>query len=116
LISGKTYIGSSSNLAKRFSGYFSTNFLTRVSLNSKSLIYFALLKYGSSNFKLDILEYCEPKELLVREQHYLTLYSPEYNILKTAGSNLGFKHSDETLLKFKPLLAGKENYLKNILN
>jgi len=37
----------------------------------------------------DILEYCEPKELIIREQHYLNLYSPEYNILKVAGSNLG---------------------------
>ena len=51
--------------------------------------------------KLDVLEYCDPKELLVREQYYLDLYSPEYNILTKAGSNLGFKHSDETLLKFQ---------------
>ena len=109
LISGKTYIGSSSNLAKRFSGYFSTIFLTRESLKTKSLIYSALLKYGHSNFKLDILEYCDPKELLVREQYYLNLYSPEYNILKTAGSNLGFKHSDETLLKFKLREFSKEH-------
>lgn len=83
LISGKTYIGSSSNLAKRFTGYFSITFLTRESLKSKSLIYSALLKYGYSNFKLDILEYCDPKELLVREQYYLNLNIEDYqkNIL-----------------------------------
>lgn len=80
---------------------FSTYFLTRASLKTKSVIYSALLKYGYSNFKLDILEYCHTNELLVQEQYYLDLYSPDYNILKIAGSNLGFKHSDETLLKFK---------------
>lgn len=67
------------------------------------------MKYGYSNFKLDILEYCDPKELLIREQYYLDLYSPDYNILKTAGSSLGFKHSEETLLKFKLRELSKEH-------
>lgn len=101
LKSGKIYIGSSANLAKRFSSYFSIRFLTRESLKYKSVIYFALLKYGHSAFRLDILEYCDPKELLAREQFYLDKFKPEYNILTTAGSSLGFKHSEETLLKFK---------------
>lgn len=109
LINGKIYIGSSSNLGKRFSGYLSSIFLTRESLKTKSLIYSALSKYGYSNFKLDILEYCDPKELLVREQYYLDLYLPDYNILKTAGSSLGFKHSEETLLKFKLRELSKEH-------
>jgi group I intron endonuclease len=109
IISGKIYIGSSSNLNKRFSGYFSINYLTKESLKYKSIIYSALLKYGYSNFKLDVLEYSDPKDLLVREQFYLDLYSPEYNILTTAGSNFGFKHSDETLLKFKLRKFSKEH-------
>lgn len=101
LKSGKIYIGSSANLAKRFSSYFSIRFLTRESLKYKSVIYFALLKYGHSAFRLDILEYCDPKELLAREQFYLDKFKPEYIILTTAGSSLGFKHSEETLSKFK---------------
>ena len=109
LTNGKIYIGSSSNLGKRFSGYFSFNFLTRESFKTKSLIYTAILKYDYSNFKLDVLEYCDLAELLVREQYYLDLYSPEYNILKTAGSSLGFKHSEETLLKFKLRELSKEH-------
>ena len=31
----------------------------------------------------------------------MDLFKPEYNILKIAGSSIGFKHSPETLLKFK---------------
>jgi len=103
LITGKIYIGSSSNLGKRFSGYFSINFLKRETLKTKSMIYFALLKYGHSSFKLEILEYCDSKVLISREQIYLDLLKPEYNILDKAGSSLGFKHSESTIAKFKEI-------------
>jgi group I intron endonuclease len=46
-----------------------------------------LLKSGYSGFKLEILEYCDSKDLLKREQYYLELLEPEYNILKTAGDS-----------------------------
>jgi group I intron endonuclease len=59
-------------------------------------IYKAILKYGYSNFSLDILEYCEPNLLIKKEQYYIDLLKPEYNILKIAGSTLGFKHSLKT--------------------
>ena len=61
----------------------------------------ALLKYGYSGFKLDILEYCTKDDVIGREQYYLDLLNPEYNILKKAGSTLGFRHSDETIAKFR---------------
>lgn len=61
------------------------------------VIYKALLKYGYSGFKLEILEYCNQKEkVLIREQYYLDLLKPPYNILKQAGSSLGFRHTEET--------------------
>ena len=53
----------------------------------------ALLKYGYSNFSITILEFCDKDDCLKKEQQYIDLLSPEYNILKTAGSILGFKHS-----------------------
>lgn len=67
----------------------------------KTPIHNALLKYGYSNFTLEILEYCEKINTIKREQHYLDLLNPEYNILKVAGSLTGFKHSEETMEKFK---------------
>jgi group I intron endonuclease len=54
---------------------------------------------------LEILEYCTKENAISREQYYLDLLNPEYNILKIAGSRLGFKHSEETLLK----MSGKNN-------
>jgi len=35
------------------------------------MIYKALLKYGYSSFKLDIIEYCKPDIIIEREQYYL---------------------------------------------
>lgn len=67
------------------------------------MIYSALLKYGYSNFKLEVLEYCDSEVLLSKEQEYLDIYCPEYNILKKAGSSLGFTHSAETIAKFKEI-------------
>jgi group I intron endonuclease len=63
------------------------------------IIHNALLKYGYSAFTLEILEYCEITNLIAREQYYIELLKPEYNILGKAGSNFGFKHSEITKLK-----------------
>ena len=61
----------------------------------------AILKYGRNNFRLEILEYCNLDILLEREQYYIDLLKPEYNLLTTAGSSLGYRHTEETLAKFK---------------
>lgn len=77
------------------------------------VIYKALLKYGYSEFKLEILEYCDPKELVRREQYYMDHLYPEYNVLKTAYSSLGYKHTEKTLVKISSNLK-KLNLSKSI--
>jgi group I intron endonuclease len=63
----------------------------------KSAIYSAILKHGLSNFKLEILEYCDSSEVLKREDHFLNLLKPEYNIAKYASAPiLGRNHSEES--------------------
>jgi len=63
---------------------------------------------------LEIIEYCEPNEVLSREQYYLDLPSPKYNILTKAGSLMGFKHSAETLEKFKVRSLEQQKHLKKL--
>lgn len=92
-------MGSSTNLSKRFTLYYSLTYLTKQSKNS--IIIRALLKNGHSKFSLDILEYCEANKVIEREQYYIDLLKPEYNILQLAGSSLGYKHTEETLSKLK---------------
>jgi len=93
LVNGKSCIGSSINLARRFRDYYNINFISN-KRNKNMLIYKALLKYGYANFSVEILEYCEPPEAVSREQYFLDRLKPEYNILKNAASLLGFKHSE----------------------
>jgi len=93
LINSKTYIGSANDLRTRFGVYFSTRRL----INSNMDVYKAILKYGYANFKLEIIEYCNSNVVLLREQYYIDLLKPEYNILSITGSTLGYKHTKETL-------------------
>lgn len=103
-INGREYIGSSTNLVSRFYSYYSLKHLEQQ--QSRSLICKALLKYGHSAFTLEILEYCDPKDCIKREQYYIDLLSPEYNILAVAGSSYGHKLSDETKLKISKYRSG----------
>jgi O6-methylguanine-DNA--protein-cysteine methyltransferase len=68
----------------------------------------ALLKYGFSNFSLEILEYCTLDNLLEREQYYLDNLKPDYNIVEIAGSTLGYKHTEESLKKMRDFILSDE--------
>ena len=92
LPSGNCYIGSSINLSGRFSQYYNIDYLANK--HGKSHIRRSLLYNGYSLFSLEVLEYCAPEKVIEREQYYLDLLKPEYNILKTAGSLLGYKHPE----------------------
>ena len=78
LKNGKFYIGSAVDLSNRLHMYYNINLLEK----SNMVINKALLKYGYSNFKLEILEYCDKSVNIEREQHYIDLLKPEYNTLK----------------------------------
>nr|ATI20190.1 ribosomal protein S3 [Juglanconis oblonga] len=100
-LNGKSYIGSSINLSVRLHNYFNIRYLNKELKIGNSIIYRTLLKNRHKNFSLEILEYCEPSLTISNEQKYFDMLKPEYNILKIAGSNLGYKHSPQTLIKLK---------------
>lgn len=103
-VNGKSYVGSSVNLTNRLYKYYSAKHL----IESKLPIVKAILKYGYSNFSLEILEYCTINNIIEKEQYYLDLLRPEYNILKIARSSLGFKHSEKTLELFRNRIVSEE--------
>jgi group I intron endonuclease len=109
-VNGKSYVGSGVNLTKRLRSYYNNKELNK----NPRPIQDALLKYGHKNFSLDILEYCPNTKLLEKEQFYLDLLIPEYNILKYAYSLLGFKHSQFNIEKFKAKIISPEH--KKILS
>lgn len=102
-ITGDTYVGQSIYLSNRFKHYFNISYL-----KSKDgfRISRAILKYGYSNFSITILEYCNKSDLLERELYYFYKLEPQYNVLKIAGSSLGFNHSEETKAKISKSLKG----------
>ena len=58
---------------------------------------------------MEILEYCDSKDLIKREQYYIDLLNPEYNILKIAGSRLGSTDRTESRVKISSYRAGKKH-------
>lgn len=64
-INGKRYVGSAQDLSRRIRKYYSINGLLRGFVP----ILRAFLKYGHSNFKFTVLEYCAVGDLVNREQH-----------------------------------------------
>ena len=110
LITNKSYVGSSLSLSNRFSIYYSLKAMGKKLSSRSSAIYSALLKYGHSNFSLNILEYCEPNMLISREQYYIDSLNPEYNILKVAGNRQGYKHSEKTKIKIGKKHEGINNH------
>lgn len=108
-LNGNSYIGSAINLSDRFYQYYSYKALETYLKNRKSAIYSALIKHGYSKFTLEIIEYCDPSNVIEREQYYIELLAPEYNILKTAGSRFGSVHSEETKKNMREARKGEKN-------
>lgn len=107
-INGNSYIGSA--ISNRISMRFRNHCIHNTGGNKP--LTRAINKYGLNNFSFHILEYYPGfviKEnfnknhikLLELETSYLLKYKPIYNILLTAGSSVGLKHSEQTINKIK---------------
>lgn len=100
LLNGNYYIGSAIDLRSRINDYFQESYFRD---KANLIIVRSILKYGLGNFALIILEYSSREESISREQYWLDLLKPEYNILEKAGSSLGYKHSLESIDKLSRL-------------
>jgi len=115
-ITGRVYIGSGVNGSK-LSTYFQPSILKK-----NSLIYQS--KYGHESFSVIILEICgktstvTKDHMLEREKFYLDWALKTYglailNMLNTPGSSMGYKHTEENLLKMSELKKGERNPMYN---
>src|SRR4051795_9340450 len=107
IVTGTCYIGSSINLADRIMDHINGN-------SSNQHLQYAIAKYGLPSFAFVILQYCIPSDLLELEQHYLDILfslptNLRYNFLPTAGSMLGYKHTEEALAKLSEANSGANN-------
>lgn len=97
---GKQYIGSTSgSFSKRFREHFNA---LKNNKHHSQILQRSFNKHTIKSFSLKILEVVDVKDyevLRVREQHWLDLSQPYYNILPNAESFFGHKHSEESNLK-----------------
>jgi len=105
LQNGKRYVGSAKDIYNRLHTH-----LSRLSNNTAHNQHFqnAWNKYGEENFIYGVLEYCSLENQFIREQHYITCLSPEYNLTENVIANFGHSPTQETRNKISQTL--KERY------
>lgn len=103
------YIGSSRNVAKRWSNH---RRVLRLNKHHSLKLQNAWNKYGEANFIFEIIEIATENSLLSREQFWLDYYPINYNILSIAGSPLGRKHTEETKQKISQKRRGIPNTIE----
>lgn len=99
LINGKSYIGQSVNIHKRFIAHKSVAFNPN-SKNYNYPLYRSIRKYGLDNFSFEIIEECKIEELDDKEIYYISKYQTHgpngYNLDDGGSSALHYiKLSDE---------------------
>lgn len=99
LVNGKRYVGSAVNLDKRWKMH---RWLLGNDRHVNRHLQRSWRRHGDVTFHFRIIERCDKTILIEREQFYLDVLRPEFNICPTAGSRLGalYKpHSVETRAK-----------------
>jgi group I intron endonuclease len=100
IVNDKCYIGSSKNIKKR---WYEHKRRLRKGIHHSQYLQKSFNKYGENNFVFEMLDYCEPDELLVIEQQYFDEIKPEYIILKIAGRVDGYRHTEETKARLREI-------------
>lgn len=106
---GSWYVGSSKTVGRRLRRHF-----TQLKNNNHYNLRLqrSYNKWKSNNFMAVLLE--ETKCVLIREQYYLTVFAPDYNLSKCCRAPMaGRVHKPETILKFKNRKppSGENHYL-----
>ena len=100
---GKFYIGSAIYYARRWAQH---RHELNLNEHKNSLLQFAWNKYGEAAFEFEIIEVVEPSKLIEREQFWIDLLKPYdhnigYNLRQNAGSQLGYKHTEQAKNKMR---------------
>lgn len=107
------YVGSATHVGRRFNEHKSD---LRHKKHHSQHLQKAWNKHGEDVFKFEVLAKC-PKEYLIKlEQFFIDTLKPEYNILRKAGSPLGYKHTDEARKKISVLNKGRVHSEQSRIN
>lgn len=105
--SNRKYIGSAISFKKRWAEHKRD---LKTGKHHNIALLRAYRKYGLDAFEFKVLEeVLEASQLISKEQAWMKLLAPEFNICKTAGSRLGTKHSPEVRAKMSLKRIGRKN-------
>lgn len=103
-IDGALYIGSA---AKSFPDRWSRHRMDlRHNRHANPHLQAAWNFYKESSFQFSILEACSPERCIEREQYFIDILHPQYNICNVAGSTFGRKVSVATRIKMSAAHMG----------
>lgn len=98
------YVGHTTNEAEfRWAAHMA---LLRVGKHHSRYLQHAWNKYGPGAFVFEIIEICDDKDKLVREQFYIDTLDSCYNTAKVAGSRLGVLYTQEQKIKLSAQRMG----------
>ncbi len=110
--SGKIYIGSATNLARRFGEHL--RMLHRKDHDNKYL-QSAWNRYRGKGFTFNIEYFCKEEDLIKHEQNFIDFHKKRigwrkmYNLNPIAGSSLGRKHRPDSIAKMSKQQSGEGN-------
>jgi len=113
-LNGYSYVGSAANLRKRCLQH-----VWELNKQKHSNPYLQKVwnKYGTSVFEFYVLEELTDRDLLLtREQFFLDILIPEYNVCPTAGSSKGRVPTTEHREKLRQANKGKPHSAERIAN
>ena len=98
------YIGSCSNFNVRKGSHLC---LLRQGKHHSIILQRAFDKYTQKSFTISLIETCNKEDLIQREQYYIDLLKPKYNICPIAGSTLNRVLTEEHKQNLSKSLTGK---------
>jgi len=103
--SKRCYIGSAMNIDKRWKEHL---YSLRKNKHHSKKLQNHYNKYDESDLLFSVIIGCEKDELVMKEQFFIDVYNPYFNICQKARSCIGVKLSEETKLKISIANTGKK--------
>ncbi len=114
LVNGKIYIGSAVDIRNR---WYTHKINLRNNKHQNKYLQRSWNEYGELNFKFFILEICVKLDLIKREQIWMNYnnsydFKFGYNLARVAGSQLGYRHTEETKNKLRNVIFDADKKIK----
>jgi group I intron endonuclease len=110
--SGRQYVGQSQSIGDRWLAHKSS---LRRGTSSNRFLQGAWNKYGEASFSFTVLEMCPPTDALIcaREQYWIDLLKPVFNLAPVAGTNRGVKHPTPRSEEFRKKMGESKRGFKH---